>query len=256
MIMLEAGLLEFQDDECYRDEKARIHWEAVQYNINRLGQAYSDEIRNMVEFMLSQDEKVRPDWIDLEEHVMKSGEEGRKSMISDENQREDGLLMKPMKVEGHLHTENKVAVINAPGRSSGPTTFTPNNQVPPHFLPQIPPTVHGPMNPQVRTMTQPNQQIVGNGSGVQTNKCNGWEYNRVLKANPTVTMSSHTAPLAPTQNHYSFGNDPLMSGNYFPNAMGMHSLSIAPLRPSLIGGCRPTLNIFPSDTYVLKTQYD
>jgi serine/threonine protein kinase len=26
MIMLEAGLLEYQDEECYRDEKTRIHW--------------------------------------------------------------------------------------------------------------------------------------------------------------------------------------------------------------------------------------
>lgn len=46
----------------------------MQYNIDRLGQAYSDEIRNMVEFMLSKDERARPDWIDLEEHVMKGGD--------------------------------------------------------------------------------------------------------------------------------------------------------------------------------------
>ena len=55
MIMLEAGLLEYQDEECYRDEKSRILWETVQYNIDRLGQAYSDQIKNMVGFMLSRD---------------------------------------------------------------------------------------------------------------------------------------------------------------------------------------------------------
>ena len=70
MIMLEAGLLEYQDD-CYRDDWSRIQWETLQYNINRFGQAYSEEIKNMVEFMLSRDERVTPDWVDLGEPVMK-----------------------------------------------------------------------------------------------------------------------------------------------------------------------------------------
>ena len=34
MIMLEAGLLEYQDS-CYRDQFTRIHWETLQYNISR-----------------------------------------------------------------------------------------------------------------------------------------------------------------------------------------------------------------------------
>lgn len=84
MIMIEAGLLEYQDEECYRDDKSRIHWETVQYNIDRLGQAYSDEIKNMVEFMLSRDERARPDWIDLEEHVMKGSDDVRRSFIQEE----------------------------------------------------------------------------------------------------------------------------------------------------------------------------
>ena len=41
MILLEAGLLEYQDD-CYRDEWSRIQWETLQYNINRFGQSYSE----------------------------------------------------------------------------------------------------------------------------------------------------------------------------------------------------------------------
>lgn len=79
MILLEAGLLEYQDD-CYRDDWTRIQWETLQYNINRFGQMYSEELRNMLEFMLSRDERVRPDWIDLEEHVMK-GDEVKRSFI-------------------------------------------------------------------------------------------------------------------------------------------------------------------------------
>ena len=39
--MLEAGLLEYQD-ECYRDEWSRVHWETLHYNINRFGQTYSE----------------------------------------------------------------------------------------------------------------------------------------------------------------------------------------------------------------------
>lgn len=33
--------------------------------------------------MLSRDERARPDWIDLEEHVMKGGDEVRRSFIQD-----------------------------------------------------------------------------------------------------------------------------------------------------------------------------
>ncbi len=40
MIILEAGLLKYQD-ECYRDECSRVHWETVQYNIHLFSQSYS-----------------------------------------------------------------------------------------------------------------------------------------------------------------------------------------------------------------------
>lgn len=61
MIILEAGLLCYQD-ECYRDQYSRIHWETLQYNINLFQQNYSPELTNLVEFMLSKDERSRPDW--------------------------------------------------------------------------------------------------------------------------------------------------------------------------------------------------
>lgn len=51
-----------------------MHWETVHYNINRFGQIYSEELKNMLEFMLSKEEKMRPDWIELEEHVMKNND--------------------------------------------------------------------------------------------------------------------------------------------------------------------------------------
>lgn len=41
MIMLEAGLLQYQD-ECYRDECSRVHWDTLQYNLDRFGEGYSN----------------------------------------------------------------------------------------------------------------------------------------------------------------------------------------------------------------------
>ena len=40
MIVLEAGLSQYQD-ECYRDQSARVHWETLQYNIHRFRQCHS-----------------------------------------------------------------------------------------------------------------------------------------------------------------------------------------------------------------------
>ena len=71
MIMLEAGLLENQDD-CYRDGHSRIHWETLRYNINRLGEGYSEDLRGMVELMLNEENKERPDWLTLEEYATKN----------------------------------------------------------------------------------------------------------------------------------------------------------------------------------------
>ncbi len=47
MVVLEAGLLAYQD-ECYRDQYSRIHWETLQYNINLFQQAYSAELTNLL----------------------------------------------------------------------------------------------------------------------------------------------------------------------------------------------------------------
>lgn len=82
MIVLEAGLLAYQD-ECYRDQYARIHWETLQYNINLFQQTYSSELTNLVEFMLGKDERSRPDWFELEQHVIKVEEDVRGSAISE-----------------------------------------------------------------------------------------------------------------------------------------------------------------------------
>jgi hypothetical protein len=62
MIMLEAGLLAPQD-ECYRDECSKIHNETVNYNLEKFGQAYSSELRSMLELMLEYNEAERPVWI-------------------------------------------------------------------------------------------------------------------------------------------------------------------------------------------------
>lgn len=62
MVLLEAGLAQYQD-ECYRDECTRIHWETLQYNLNRFRQSYSPELAALLEVMLSREESVRPDWL-------------------------------------------------------------------------------------------------------------------------------------------------------------------------------------------------
>lgn len=64
MVLLEAGLTQYQD-ECYRDEWTRIHWETLQYNINRFRQIYTQELTALLELMLSREETVRPDWLEL-----------------------------------------------------------------------------------------------------------------------------------------------------------------------------------------------
>lgn len=73
MIMLEAGLLEAQDD-CYRDECSRVHWDTVKFNLERFGEIYSSELKKTVESMLEEAWQDRPEWIDLETHV-KIGDE-------------------------------------------------------------------------------------------------------------------------------------------------------------------------------------
>lgn len=62
MVLLEAGLSHYQD-ECYRDEWTRIHWETLQFNLNRFHQLYSGELGALLDLMLSREEAVRPDWI-------------------------------------------------------------------------------------------------------------------------------------------------------------------------------------------------
>jgi|688.fasta_scaffold258810_2 hypothetical protein len=79
MIILEAGLGQYQD-ECYRDECSRVHWETVQYHLHRFRQTYSEELAELIELMLSREEKNRPDWLQLEERAMKE-DEGRTSLV-------------------------------------------------------------------------------------------------------------------------------------------------------------------------------
>ena len=62
-------MLQYQD-ECYRDEGARLHWETVQYHLHRFREGYSEDLAGLVELMLSREEKARPDWLQLEERVI------------------------------------------------------------------------------------------------------------------------------------------------------------------------------------------
>lgn len=68
MVMLEAGLLSHQD-ECYREENSKVHWDTVNYNLDKFGQIYSGELRSMLELMLEPHEAQRPVWTELEKYV-------------------------------------------------------------------------------------------------------------------------------------------------------------------------------------------
>lgn len=73
--------MQFQD-ECYRDDCARLHWETVHYNLHRFQQAYSEELAGLVELMLSREEKARPDWLQLEERVIREEENKTVSLLN------------------------------------------------------------------------------------------------------------------------------------------------------------------------------
>jgi len=81
VIVLEAGLLQYQD-ECYRDECARVHWETVQYHLHRFRENYSEELAALVELMLSREERARPDWLQLEERVIREEENKSVSLLN------------------------------------------------------------------------------------------------------------------------------------------------------------------------------
>lgn len=59
-----------------------MHWETVQYNIHRFKQIYSEDLTGFVELMLYKEDKSRPDWIQLEERVIKEEENKAASMLN------------------------------------------------------------------------------------------------------------------------------------------------------------------------------
>jgi hypothetical protein len=58
-------------------------------------QTYSSELTNLVEFMLGKDERSRPDWFELEEHVIKVEEDVRGSTIAGPSKKNDGYFYEP-----------------------------------------------------------------------------------------------------------------------------------------------------------------
>mgnify|MGYP000968937947 FL=1 len=46
-----------------------MHWETLQYNLERFGQIYSNELKAMLEMMLNQNDDERLVWVELETYV-------------------------------------------------------------------------------------------------------------------------------------------------------------------------------------------
>ena len=49
--------------------------------------------------MLSKEEKMRPDWIELEQHVMKNSDENRNSFIQNQTSKSPSQLFSPQPEE-------------------------------------------------------------------------------------------------------------------------------------------------------------
>ena len=52
--------------------------------------------------MLSKDEKMRPDWIELEQHVMKNNDENRNSFIQNPASKSPSQLFSPQPEEERI----------------------------------------------------------------------------------------------------------------------------------------------------------
>lgn len=68
MVLLETGLLEYQDD-CYASNGGWLNWEKLARNYDRFSCLYSEELSRVVSIMLDRDPSTRESWIELENYV-------------------------------------------------------------------------------------------------------------------------------------------------------------------------------------------
>ena len=70
--------------------------------MNRFQHSYSAELTNLLEFMLARDERSRPDWAELEEHVIKIEEDNNNQP---KNRESDNFLTK---IFGSMRPNTKI----------------------------------------------------------------------------------------------------------------------------------------------------
>lgn len=68
MVMLETGLLEYQDD-CYASNGNWLEWEKLTRNFQRFTCLYSEELCKVIGIMLDRDPSTRESWMQLEGYV-------------------------------------------------------------------------------------------------------------------------------------------------------------------------------------------
>ncbi len=68
MVILEAGLLQSQDD-CYFNQKTRMNEHKLEANLAKFGERYP-LVKALLTDMLLRDPRQRPDWIELERDIM------------------------------------------------------------------------------------------------------------------------------------------------------------------------------------------
>ena len=184
----------------------------------------------MIEFMLSRDERVRPDWVDLEEHVMKGGDEGKRSFIQDD--RNNSVMIN----NSQIGNTNRVST--------------------------------GSARPSVELGGFRNSNLVGNQNDRRSNS--PVVARQLSPRGPSMPLPGHNtfnpASVISYQNKESprnsqpvnqFPKYPSFQAQGPPSSFQPYSqpqLSI--LKPSNIDFTRPTRNIFPADSYTIKTKID
>lgn len=75
MILLEAALLEGQEERCYRGGRGWVDWAGVGEGVQRVREGYGG-FGGMLGLLLEGEEGRRPDWRFLEERCMEGNRDG------------------------------------------------------------------------------------------------------------------------------------------------------------------------------------
>jgi hypothetical protein len=205
MIMLECGLLDRQD-HCYLNDCSEVNFERIEANLNSFEQLYGEDLRKMVEAMLSRDIRNRPDWIELLKYVNKNSR-GKENRGSQAPKREhfisrvnaDGEAKRAQSNQQSLRTvpePPKSVFYKQPAASVAPAFQPASTYVPQEKVKTAPP----PPFPQGSSVQLPSQTVP------VFYKPQEYSYKPVeqlTSPNPfSLTFNNHAPQFQPQQQHY------------------------------------------------------